>query len=57
MKCYSWGEAKFLEQQGRVKGFETSPNQILVKGIYADPWDQDLYEEHVVPMPYSSLKC
>ena len=35
-KCYFKEEAKVLEQQGKAKGLETSHNQILGEGTYAE---------------------
>ena len=35
-KCYFREEAKILEQQGKSKGCETSQDQILAEGTYAD---------------------
>ena len=38
-------EAKSLEQQGKVKGFETSKEQILSEGHNSDPQEQTHYDE------------
>ena len=51
-KCYFREEAKILEQQGKAKGLETSQDQILGEGTYADPQAQT-----IDPVPQSSLKC
>ena len=52
-KYYFRKEAKILEHQGKAKGLETSQDQILGEGTYADPQAQALYNEQ---MPQNSLK-
>ena len=47
-KCYFSGEAKILEQQEKAKGLETSQDQILGEGTYADPKAKTLYNEQIL---------
>ena len=49
-KCYFREEAKILEQQGKAKGLETSQDQILGEGTYADPQAQALYNEQILSL-------
>ena len=44
-KCYFREDAKILEQHGKTKGLETSQDQILGEGTFADPWTQEHYDE------------
>ena len=39
---------KFLEEQGKAKVLETSQDQILGEGTYADPQPQALYNEQIL---------
>ena len=41
-------EAKVLEHQGRVRGFEASQDQILGEGHYADPESQATNNERIL---------
>ena len=49
-KCYFREKAKFLEQQGKAKGFETSQDQIFGKDTYANPQTQALYDEQILSL-------
>lgn len=49
-KSYWREEAKALEHQGRVKGFETSKDQILGEHRYADADTQITYNEHILSL-------
>lgn len=43
-------EARILEQQERVKGTEISIDRILGDGLYSDPQDQVLYDDHILSL-------
>ena len=49
-KCYFREEAKILKQQEKEKGLETSQDQILGEGTYADPQTQALYDEQILSL-------
>ena len=49
-KCYFRKEANILEQQGNAKGIQTSQDQILSEGIYADQQFQALYDEQILSL-------
>ena len=53
-KCYFREEAKILEQQGKAKGLETSQDQILGEGTYADPQAQALYNEQILSLCHTA---
>ena len=53
-KCYLREEAKALEYQGRVKGFEATQGQILGEGHYADPQSQAIYNEHILSLCHTT---
>ena len=55
-RIYFRVEAKILKQ-GKAKGLETSQDQILGEGPYANTQAQALYDKVILPhMPQSSLK-
>ena len=41
---------EILEQQGKVKGLDISQDQILGEGLYSDPQDQALYDDHTLSL-------
>ena len=47
-KCYFREEAKILEQQVKSKGCQTSQDQILGEGTYADLQVQALYDKQIL---------
>ena len=47
-------EAKALEHQGRVRGFEDSQDQILGEDLYADPDSQAIYNEHILSLCHTA---
>ena len=47
-------EAKVLEHQGRVRGFEASQDQILGEELYADLNSQATYTEHISSLYHTS---
>ena len=40
--------------QGRVRSFETSQDQILGEGHYADPDSQAIYNEHILSLCHTA---
>ena len=49
-KCYFREEANILKRQEIEKGLETSQDQILGEGTYADPQTQALYDEQILSL-------
>ena len=49
-RCYFKEEAKILEQQEKAKGLEISLDQILGEGLYSDPQDKALYDDHTLSL-------
>ena len=43
-------KVKALEQQGRVRSFKASQDQILGEGCYADPDSQAICNEHILSL-------
>ena len=43
-------EARILEQQEKAKGFDIFVDQILGEGLYSDPQDQALYDDHTLSL-------
>ena len=43
-------KGKALEQQGRVRSFKASQDQILGECRYADPDSQAIYNEHILSL-------
>ena len=54
-KIYFREGAKILEQQGKAKGLETSQDQILGEGTYADPLVQALYIEKILSLCHKTV--
>ena len=52
-KCYWREEAKALEKQERIKGFEAFQDQILGNGCYADPQSQAFFLIMNISCPYA----
>ena len=49
-RIYFREEAKKLEQRGKLKGFETSQDQILGEGTYADSQVKTPYNEQIMSL-------
>ena len=49
-RCFCKEEIKILEQQEKAKGLEISLDQILGEGLYSDPQDQALYDDHTLSL-------
>ena len=49
-KCYLRGETKFLEQQGKAKGFENFQDQILDGGHCSNTQEQACYNECILSL-------
>ena len=49
-RCFLKEEARILEQQEKAKGTEISIDQILGEGLYSDPQDQALYNDHTLSL-------
>ena len=43
-------EARILEQQENAKGLKIPLDQILSEGLYSDPQDQALYDDHTLSL-------